>query len=180
VTRQSSKILSPNLFIFLVLTKLKLEIPIQGVMRDSEETGVQFSREDFCQLSYSGLMGLKIGFFLHGPDLFFRVCQGPYGLPCRSANVRPALVPATSGACPGRARSWRMGVAPPTSVPALWHPDQGLNRINKILISTSCNFFPNSGLKRTSRLSVLGLEQFWDGWPIGKYFPSAHEWKCAE
>ena len=32
-------------------------------MRDSEETGVQFSREDFCQLSYSGLMGLKIGFF---------------------------------------------------------------------------------------------------------------------
>jgi hypothetical protein len=39
----------------------------------------------------------------------------------------------------------------------------GLNRINRILISTSCNFFSGSSSEKNSRLSVLGLEQYDDG-----------------
>ena len=35
---------------------------------------------------------------------------------------------------------------------------------------------PEAGLQRTSRLSMLGPEQFGDGWPTGKWFPGAHEW----
>ena len=51
----------------------------------------EFSRWDFCQPSFSGLMSLKIDFFYM--DLAnFRVCQGPYGPPCRSANGRSALL----------------------------------------------------------------------------------------
>ena len=37
------------------------------------------------------------------------------------------------------------------------------NRINRILIPTNCNFFPEADLQRTPKLSVLGLEQFEDG-----------------
>ena len=36
--------------------------------------------------------------------------------------------------------------------------------------------FPKAGLQRTPRLSVLGPEQFGDGWPTRKWFPGAHEW----
>jgi hypothetical protein len=39
----------------------------------------------------------------------------------------------------------------------------GLNRINRILISTSCNFFSGSSSEKNSRLSVFGLEQSDDG-----------------
>ena len=42
-------------------------------------------------------------------------------------------------------------------------PSPGLNRINRRLIPTSCNFFPEAHLQRTLKLSVLGLEQFRDG-----------------
>ncbi|CAL4987993.1 unnamed protein product [Urochloa decumbens] len=40
---------------------------------------------------------------------------------------------------------------------------EGLNRVDRILIPTSCNIFPEAHLQRTLRLSVLGLEQFGDG-----------------
>ena len=36
--------------------------------------------------------------------------------------------------------------------------------------------FSEANLQRTLRLSVLGLEQFGDGWPTEKFFPGAHEW----
>ena len=36
--------------------------------------------------------------------------------------------------------------------------------------------FPEAGLQRTPRLSVLGPEKFGDGWPTGKFFSGAHEW----
>jgi hypothetical protein len=39
----------------------------------------------------------------------------------------------------------------------------GLNRIDRILISTSCNFFSGSSSEKNSRLSVLGLERSDDG-----------------
>ena len=38
-----------------------------------------------------------------------------------------------------------------------------LNKINRILIPTSCNFFPKADLQSTLRLGVLGLEQSEDG-----------------
>jgi hypothetical protein len=58
----------------------------------------------------------------------------------------------------------------------LWHPGSVLNRIDRILISTSCNFFSENSPQRNSGLSVLGLERFGDGWPTRKSFPGAHEW----
>jgi hypothetical protein len=39
----------------------------------------------------------------------------------------------------------------------------GLNRIDRILISTRYTFFSGSSSEKNSRLSVLGLEQFEDG-----------------
>jgi hypothetical protein len=36
-------------------------------------------------------------------------------------------------------------------------------------ISTKCIFFSIAQTIRTRRLSVLDLEQFWDGWPSGKF-----------
>ena len=48
------------------------------------------------------------------------------------------------------------------------------------LIEYSCQqvatSFPEAGLQRTPRLSVLGPEKFGDGWPTGKFFPGAQEW----
>ena len=42
--------------------------------------------------------------------------------------------------------------------------------------------FPGAHSKRTPKLSVLGLEQFEDGWLTGKLIPGPHEFrtKCAE
>ncbi len=34
----------------------------------------------------------------------------------------------------------------------MWHPDSGLNRINRILISTSCNFFSGSRSLKNSEV----------------------------
>jgi hypothetical protein len=39
----------------------------------------------------------------------------------------------------------------------------GLNRIDRILISTRYTFFSDSSSEKNSRLRVLGLEQFEDG-----------------
>jgi hypothetical protein len=39
----------------------------------------------------------------------------------------------------------------------------GLNRIDRILISTRYTFFSGSSSEKNSRLSVLGLERFDDG-----------------
>jgi hypothetical protein len=39
----------------------------------------------------------------------------------------------------------------------------GLNRINRILISTRYTFFSGNSFERNSRLSVLGLERSDDG-----------------
>jgi hypothetical protein len=39
----------------------------------------------------------------------------------------------------------------------------GLNRIDRILISTRYTFFSGSSSEKNSGLSVLGLEQFKDG-----------------
>ncbi len=36
--------------------------------------------------------------------------------------------------------------------PQLWHPGPGLNRINRILISTSCNFFSGSQSRKNSEV----------------------------
>jgi len=55
------------------------------------------------------------------------------------------------------------------------HLGPRLNRLNRILISISCNFFPEAHLQRTLKLSVLGLEKFRDGWPTEKSFPDTHE-----
>jgi hypothetical protein len=40
---------------------------------------------------------------------------------------------------------------------------RGLNRIDRILISTRYIFFSGSSSEKNSRLSVLGLERFEDG-----------------
>jgi hypothetical protein len=49
------------------------------------------------------------------------------------------------------------------------------------LIGYSCQqvatYFPEDDPQRTLRLSVLGQKKFWDGWPIRKFFPGAHEWR---
>lgn len=37
--------------------------------------------------------------------------------------------------------------------------------------------FPKANFQRTPRLSVFGLKQFQDGWSIGKFFASVHEWR---
>jgi hypothetical protein len=51
-----------------------------------------------------------------------------------------------------------------------------LNRIDRILISTRYTFFSGSSSEKNSKLSMLGLERFDDGWPTGKLIPGAHEW----
>jgi hypothetical protein len=44
--------------------------------------------------------------------------------------------------------------------PGMGYPGPRLNRINRVIISTRCIFFLEAYLERTSRLSVLGLDQF--------------------
>jgi hypothetical protein len=44
--------------------------------------------------------------------------------------------------------------------PGMGCPGPRLNRINRVIISTRCIFFSEAYLERTSKLSVLGLEQF--------------------
>jgi hypothetical protein len=68
-----------------------------------------------------------------------------------------------------RGRRYSKGVS-------VWHPGLGLNRVNRILISTSYNFFSRNSLQRNFGLSVLGPEWYEDGWLTGKSFPGAHEW----
>ena len=47
--------------------------------------------------------------------------------------------------------------------PGMGYPGPRLNRINRVIISTRCIFFFGSLSRRTSKLSVLGLEQFGKG-----------------
>jgi len=58
----------------------------------------------------------------------------------------------------------------------MWHPDPWHNRINMILIPTSCNFFSGSWSPKNSEVKRACSEKFGDGWPTGKLFPGAHEW----
>ena len=58
----------------------------------------------------------------------------------------------------------------------MWHPDPWHNRINMILIPTSCNFFSGSWSPKNSEVKRACSEKFGDGWPTGKFFPGAHEW----
>jgi hypothetical protein len=71
----------------------------------------------------------------------------PCPAPAAPAPTRPALL-ATHAApsAPTRVTSW-----------------PGLNRIDRILISTRYTFFSGSSSEKNSRLSVLGLERFEDG-----------------
>ena len=55
-------------------------------------------------------------------------------------------------------------------------PAQGLIGLIGYSYQQVTTSFPEAGLQRTLMLSVLGPEQFGDGWPTGKLFPGAHEW----
>ena len=46
---------------------------------------------------------------------------------------------------------------------SLWHPGPGLNRINKILIPTSCNFFSESRSPKNSEVKRAWPGEIW-GW----------------
>ncbi len=48
----------------------------------------------------------------------------------------------------------------------MWHPDPGLNRINRILISTSCNFFSGKRSPKNSELKRAWPRTIWDGWSV--------------
>jgi hypothetical protein len=50
-----------------------------------------------------------------------------------------------------------------------WHPDTELNRINRVLISIRCIFFSEAYLEITSKLRMLGLEQFGMGDRLGSF-----------
>ena len=53
---------------------------------------------------------------------------------------------------------------------------KGLIELIEYLYQQVATSFPEADLERTPKLSVLGLEQFRDGWPTGNFFPNAHEW----
>ena len=55
-------------------------------------------------------------------------------------------------------------------------PAQGLIGLIGYSYQQVATSFPEAGLQRTPRLSVLGPEKFGDGWLTGKFFPGAHEW----
>jgi hypothetical protein len=62
-----------------------------------------------------------------------------------------------------------------------WYPGLRLNRINRVSIPTRCIFFSKAYLERTSKLNVLGLEQFGMGDRPGSFLGCA--WvrtKCAQ
>ena len=59
------------------------------------------------------------------------------------------------------------------------HPSPGLNRLIGYSYQQVATSFPKPNLRRTLRFIVLVLEQFWDGWPTGKFFPDAHEDKVC-
>jgi hypothetical protein len=58
----------------------------------------------------------------------------------------------------------------------LWHPNPCLNRIGRVLISTSYTFFSGGLSENNSRLIVLGLERYEDGWLTRSDFSNAHAW----
>ena len=55
-------------------------------------------------------------------------------------------------------------------------PAQGLIGLIEYSCQQVVTSFPEAGLQRTPRLSMLGPEKFGDGWPTGKFFLCAHEW----
>jgi hypothetical protein len=54
-------------------------------------------------------------------------------------------------------------------------PSQGLTGLIRYSYQQVATSFLEAHLQRTLRLSVLGLEQFQDGWPTRKSIPGAHE-----
>jgi hypothetical protein len=57
--------------------------------------------------------------------------------------------------------------------PGMGCPDPRLNRINSVIVPTRCIFFSEAYLERTSKLSVLGLEQFGMGDRSGNFLGCA-------
>jgi hypothetical protein len=69
-----------------------------------------------------------------------------------------------------RGRQPSKGVDCDILAPGMGYPGPRLNRINRVSIPTRCIFFLEAYLKRTSNLSVLGLEQFGMGERLGSFF----------
>ena len=64
----------------------------------------------------------------------------------------------------------------------MWHPDPGLNRINRILILTNCNFFSGSRSAKNSEVKRAWPGAIW-GWVTDrKVIPGCARvrTKCAE
>jgi hypothetical protein len=57
--------------------------------------------------------------------------------------------------------------------PRMGYPGPRLNRINSVSIKIRCIFFSEAYLERTSKLSVLGLEQFGMGDRPGSFLGCA-------
>jgi hypothetical protein len=73
--------------------------------------------------------------------------------------------------------AWSMRAYRSSKGGCMWDPSTWLNRIDRIPIWASCNFFSGSSSKKTLRLRMLGLEQYEDEWPTEKWVPGTHKWE---